>query len=82
MAMQCTTLEFDHLTSDNSDMFQTLHHLLVLNAITDTPSVGNTGVRVCPGSRGTTRAQLTFKHQYINTFNRNGERKGGYIQNC
>ena len=48
MAMQCTTLEFDHLTHDNSDMFQTLYHLLVLNAITDTPSVGNTGVRVCP----------------------------------
>ena len=46
---------------------KTLHHLLVLNAITDTASVGNTGVRVRPGSRGTTRAQLTFKHHYINT---------------
>ena len=55
---------------------KTLHHLLVLNAITDTPSVANTGVRVRPGSRGTTRAHiniLTSMHskEHLNNY---GER--------
>ena len=60
MAMQCTTLEIDHLTSDNSDMFQTLYHLLVLNAITDTASVGNIGVRVRPVAEGHNKGTINI----------------------
>ena len=72
--IHCTTLKFDHLTFDNFDMFQTLYkHLLVLYAITDTPSVGNTGVRVRPGAGAQQGHILTFKHQYIGHIQKNIE---------